>query len=388
MTNRAGGAPRPSILHINTERTWRGGESQAFQLMTGLKAAGHHVAVAALPASALATRCREAGIEVFEVAMAGDLDVGGASRVARFARSSGAGSNGGFDILHAHTARAHAIGLLARLLGAPGRLVVHRRLDFAVSRNFFGRLKYRSPRVDLYLAVAGVIRDILVDAGVPAEKVRVVNSSIDLARFEDARSRRADLGGEVRRELGLPEGAPILGNVAALASHKSQRDLIEAMPAILAAHPQAHLVIVGDGKERADLEGRALALGLTGRIHFTGFRSDIPRLLTAFDVFAMSSRLEGFCNSVLEAFAVGIPVVATRAGGLPEMVFDGETGLLTPVGDPPALAAATSRLLKDTDLGRRLATAGRRLVESEFTVERMVERTRSAYAELLASPRR
>ena len=377
MNEAPSACPFPSILHINTEPTWRGGESQAFNLMMGLRSAGHRVCAAALPGSAIAKRCAEAGLPVFQVKMAGDLDVGGASRIARFARA------GRFDLLHAHTARAHAIGLLARILGAPGKLVVHRRLDFPVSTNMISRLKYHSRRVDLYIAVAGVIREILIAAGVPPGKVTVVHSSIDVSRFEEARARRIEIGTEVRREIGLPARGPVIGNVAALAGHKAQKDLIAAMPSILREIPEAHLVIVGDGEERSSLEAQARAAGLIDRIHFMGFRGDVPRLLAAFDLFAMSSRLEGFCNSVLEAFAVEIPVVATRAGGLPEMVRDGDTGLLAPVGDPAALAAGIMRILRDPALGKRLAASGRRLVESEYTVERMVERTRQAYAGLL-----
>ncbi len=367
----------PSVLHVNTERTWRGGESQVFSLVTGLRDAGHEVCVAALPGSALAERCREAGVDLFEVKMAGDLDLGAASRISRFARERR------FDVLHAHTARAHAIGILARVLGAPGKLVVARRLDFAISTGLAGRLKYRSRRVDMYLAVADVIRRILVDAGVPAAKVRVVNSSIDLRRFEEARARRAAVRAEVRGELGLPPGDPVVGNVAALADHKSQVDLVAAAPALLREVPSARVVIAGEGDQRPALEAQIRSLGLEERVRLLGFRRDVPRLFAAFDLFVMSSKLEGFCNSVLEAFAMEIPVVATRAGGLPEMVFDGETGLLTPVHDPAALAAAMARMLRDGDLARRTAAAGRRLVESEYTTERMVERTREAYAELV-----
>lgn len=374
MTSPRAAAAIPAVLHINTEPTWRGGESQAFNLMVGLRALGGRVGVAAIPGSALAARCREAGIETYEVGMAGDLDVGGASRIARHAAAHG------YAILHAHTARAHAMGLLARLFGARARLVVHRRLDFPVSRGIAGRLKYRTARVDLFLAVAEIIREMLVDAGVPEEKVRVVNSSIDVARFAAARARRAELRPEVRRELSLPADAIVVGNVAHLAGHKSQADLIAAMPKVIAAVQSARLVIVGDGAERSALTAQAASLGLADRIHFTGFRDDVPRLLTAFDLFAMSSRLEGFCNSVLEAFAAGVPVVATRAGGLPEMVKDGETGLLSPVGDPEALADRLVRLASDGPLASKVAEGGRRLVEAEYTVERMVEKTIEAYA--------
>jgi glycosyltransferase involved in cell wall biosynthesis len=275
------------------------------------------------------------------------------------------------------------MGLLARFLGSKAKLVVHRRLDFPVSTGLAGRLKYRSAKVDLYLAVAEVIRRMLIDAGIRAEKVRVVNSSIDIGRFAEARERRSEIGADVRRELGLPASSIVVGNVAHLASHKSQRDLIAAMPRLLADLPGARLVIVGDGEERARLTAQARTLGVAESVVFTGFRRDVPRLLAAFDLFAMSSRLEGFCNSVLEAFAVGVPVVATRAGGLPEMVKDGETGLLTPIGDPAALASALLRLAGDRPLAERLAVAGRKLVESEHTVERMVERTARAYADLI-----
>ncbi len=366
----------PSVLHINTEKTWRGGESQVFSLVTGLRKAGHRVCVAALPGGALAGRCREAGIDLFEVKMAGDLDIGAASRIARFARERG------FDILHAHTARAHALGLLARHMGAPGKLVVARRLDFPISTGLAGRLKYRSSRVDMFLAVADVIRRILIEAGVSPGKIRVVNSSIDLSRFEEARSRRASLRAEVRDELGLPHHDPVIGNVAALADHKSQTDLIAAVPALLREIPAARVIIAGEGKLRPALEAQIRSLGLGERVRILGFRSDVPRLLAALDLFVMSSKLEGFCNSVLEAFAMSLPVVATRAGGLPEMVFDGETGLLTPVHDPASLAAALVRMLGDGEMARRMAEAGRRLVESQYTAERMVERTRAAYADL------
>jgi glycosyltransferase involved in cell wall biosynthesis len=370
----------PAVLHINTEKTWRGGESQVFYLVTGLKAAGYRLCVAAQPGGVLDERCREAGIEVFPVKMAADLDIGAASRIARFAKERA------FDILHAHTARAHAIGIIARHLGAPGRLVVARRLDFPVKPGLASRLKYRSSKVDLYLAVADVIRRILVGAGVPSERVKVVNSCIDLARFEEARAGRAALREEVRRELGLPADSVIVGNIAALADHKSQIDLVAAAPAVFERFPEAHVVIAGEGKSRPIVEERIRSLGLADRVHLLGFRKDVPRLLAAFDLFAMSSKLEGFCNSVLEAFAMDLPVASTQAGGLPEMVFHEKTGLLTPVGDPKALAAAITRLLEEPDLARRLAAAGRELVASQYTVQKMVERTRAAYRDLAGSP--
>jgi len=362
------------VVHVNTERTWRGGESQVFNLMRGLRARGHDVEAVTLPGSALERRCREEGLDVHPLRMRSDADLLAAVRLARHVRGRRA------DVLHAQTARAHSIALLARRLGAPAKLIVSRRLDFPIRRTPPNLWKYRSRSVDAYIAVAGVIRDILVDAGVDPARVTVINSSIDLKRFTGAGDHRE----EVRAELGIPLDAPLVGNVAALAWHKGQKDLIAAMRPVLERIPEARLVIVGGGEERGSLERLIDRLSLGRSVVLTGKRSDVPRLLTALDVFCMPSYLEGLCNSVLEAFAVGIPVVATRAGGLPEIVEHEVTGLLAPPRDPEVLAAAIVRLLTETALARRVSEAAGRLVRERFGVDRMVESTEACYRSVLA----
>lgn len=365
------------IVHLNTERTWRGGESQVFNLMRGSRDLGHDVEAVTLPASALMRRCRDDSLRVMELSMRSDADLLAAFRLARYLKRHPC------DVLHAQTARAHSIGLLTRMMGARARLVVSRRLDFPIKRSPLNLWKYRSPLVDGYIAVAGVIRDILVEAGVDPGRVTVINSSIDLARFTGAGDHRA----LVRQELALPPDAPVVGNVAALAWHKGQKDLIEAMPKVLEVLPAARLVIVGGGPEEEALRRHAAEIGMEEKVVFTGVRRDVPRLLTAFDVFCMPSYFEGLCNSVLEAFAMRLPVVATRAGGLPEIVEDGRTGLLAPAHDPAALAAALVRSLTDRELAARLGETGHRLVHERFGVDRMVEKTVALYARLLSNPR-
>ena len=241
------------------------------------------------------------------------------------------------DIVNAQTSRGHTIALLASHFGAPGRLIVTRRLDFPIRRDPANLWKYRSRRVARYIAVAGVIRDILLGAGVLEERVRVITSSIDLGVF--VRSER--LRSEARAELGIPPDARVIGNVAALAWHKGQTHLLSAMPLVARSCPDAWCVIVGEGEEREALEKQAASLDGQARILFTGMRRDVPRLLNAFDVFCMPSLYEGFCNSILEALATGLPVVATRAGGTPEIVEDGTNGLLVPPGIPGPSPAAS-----------------------------------------------
>ncbi|MGH9869992.1 MAG: glycosyltransferase family 4 protein [Candidatus Polarisedimenticolia bacterium] len=362
------------VVHVNTEYTWRGGESQVLNLMRGLRRLGHDVELVGMPEGALGSRCRQDLLPVTEMKMRSDADVIAGWRLARHLRRRSC------DIVHAQTARAHSIALMARALGGTGRLVVSRRIDFPVRRDPANRLKYRSRLVDRYIAVASIVRDVLVAAGVGSERIRVIHSSIDLARFRDVGDHRA----AVREELGLGSGDLVVGQVAALAWHKGQKDLIAALPLLQRDVPSARLVLVGAGPDETALRGQAGGLAPAGAVRFTGAREDVPRLLTAFDAFCMPSYQEGLCNAVLEAFAGRVPVVASTAGGLPEIVRHEKTGLLVPPHDPPALAAALRRLLQDRALAQSVTAAAHRLVHEEFGVERMVERTAAVYEEALA----
>jgi len=258
--------------------------------------------------------------------------------------------------------------------------VVSRRIDFPVRRDPANRWKYRTRLVDRYIAVAGVIRDVLVAAGVPAARIEVIHSSIDLSRFNGSGERDG-----VRAEFGIPTDAPVVGHVAALAWHKGQKDLVSAIPALVSALPDIRVVLVGSGEEEQALKRQAAELGVDRHVIFTGARSDVPRLLPVFDVFCMPSYLEGTCNAVLEAFAMKVPVVASSAGGLPELVEPERTGLLVPPRDPAALSAALLRMLRERELARRCTEAAFALVHERYGVERMVSRTAALYQEVMTA---
>ncbi len=364
------GARMLRTLHIDGERTWRGGEQQVLYLTTGLKARGHGVVVACQPGSPMAERARAAGLDVAEVGMRGEADFRAVLALRRILR------RGGFDIVHMHTSHAHALGCAAAALARRGRTVVSRRVDFPIAASVLSGFKYRHG-VDRFIAISQAVRQVLVDGGVAAGKVAVVHSGIDLARFEGVTA------GRLREEFGVAPEAKAIGNVAAMADHKGQRYLLAAMPRVLAAEPRARLFIVGDGELRGALEAQAKELDIGHAVTFAGFRTDVPAWLALFDVFVMSSHLEGLCTSVLDALAMRRPVVATAAGGLPEIISHEATGLLVPPKEPGPLADAIVRLLRDRDLGRRLAEAGRRHVEAEFSAESMVEGTLNVYREVM-----
>jgi glycosyltransferase involved in cell wall biosynthesis len=361
------------VLHLDTERTWRGGEQQLLWLAAGLRDLGDEPEVVAQPGSPCADRIRAAGLVVHEVPMGGEWDLAAVIALRRLFRERRPA------VVHAHTSHAHTLGGLACIGKGLPPLAVSRRVDFSIYRNFLrlSRLKYLHLG-DRYVAVSAAIRDVLVKDGIPADRIEVVHDGVDLERLE--RAARRDL----RVELGLPPGTPLVGDVAAFGWHKAQEFLVEAMPALIAKVPAAHLVLIGEGECRPKVEEVARRLGLLGtRVRFLGFRDDVPEVLASLDCFAMSSVFEGLCSSALDAQAVGVPVVASAVGGLVEAVADGESGLLVPPRDPAALAAAVARVLLDRGLAARLGAAGKARVRARFGVRTMVGATKAVYLRMV-----
>ena len=358
------------VLHVDSERTWRGGERQVLELIRRQRAAGDRPEVAAPPDSALAARGRTEGFPIHPVPMLGTWDLGSVLALASLHRRLRP------DVVHWHAARAHAVGAMAALLAPGPRRVLSRRVDFRVRRSPGSRLLYALP-LDAILAISGGVRDALLASGVSLERIRVVPSGIDLAPFERPFDRES-----VRRKLGLSPEIILVLQVAALAPHKSQTDLLRAAKIVAERRPDVRFWIAGEGRLRALLETERQNLGLADRVQFLGFREDVVDLLRSADLFCVSSYLEGLGTSTLDAMAAGLPVVATEVGGIPEIVTSGETGLLTAPRDPGALAGAILALAEDP--GRRAAMGSRgRERAREFTADRTAERTRAVYLEIL-----
>lgn len=359
------------ILHINTERTWRGGEQQTLYLARGLQQRGHECTVACPPGAPLAANARSENLDVVEMRMRGEADLAATCKLARLIRSRGC------DVIHMHTSHAHTLGCFASLFARRGVRVVSRRVDFSIIKNPVSRLKYRWG-VDKYVAISDAIKAVMVTDRVAAERISVVHSGIDISRFD---STEADA--QLRNELQLQAGQPVIGNVAHLADHKGHRYLLEAVPEIIKEFPDAKFMIVGDGELRADLERQVARLGIEGSVVFTGFRRDVPALLSLFDVFVMASRMEGLCTSVMDAMAARVPVVVTDAGGLPELVRNEVSGLVVPAKEPAALALAIARLLRNREEAARFAAVARGTVGEKYSVDVMVEGNIRVYDDLL-----
>ncbi len=359
----------PSVLHVDTGLTWRGGQQQVLFLHRGLLRRGIESHLVCSSGGELLARAQAEGLPVTGLALRGEWDLASAWRIASALRISGA------THLHLHSSHAQTLGLLGSAWSGIRNVVVTRRVDFIPGRHLFNRWKY-GPRVARFVAISRAIQDILIGIGVPSERIRLVPSGVELNRGTPGEGRG------FREELGLAEDQPLIGNIGHLADHKGQRYLVEAVPLVLRDFPRAKFVIVGHGELEVELKARADALGLGGHLFFAGFRRDMAAILDALDVFVLPSHLEGLGTVVLEALAARKPVVATRTGGVPDIIEDGREGLLVPSRDPKALASALSRLLSDSELARTLAEEGHRKVEQNFSVDRMVEGNLELYWEL------
>lgn len=242
---------------------------------------------------------------------------------------------------------------------------------------------YELDRANLVLPVSNQIRRSLEAGGVSPACLKTVYSGLDMSCIPDQMG-----GGEVRRRLGIPELSLVLGTVANLFARKGYEVMLRALPMIVKGFPQAHYLIVGAGDAAYETRLRAMvgAMGLEPHVHFAGFRDSVYPCLAAMDLYVHPALMEGFGIAVLEAMAMRKSVVATTTGGLPEIVRDGETGLLVPPGDAESLARSVSALLGDPSKRLAMGEAGRVRVTTHFTVEAMMDKLTSAYGSLMGKP--
>ena len=285
------------------------------------------------------------------------------------------------SVVHAHDPHAVAMAGLALSFGAPTPrpvLVASRRVDFHLQSHSFSRWKYR--QVDLFIAASQAIRRIMEQDGIPASRITVVHDGIDVAKIQ-----RLPVV-DAHAEYWLPHGVPVIANVGALVPHKGQKHLLDAMPLVLREVPDAHLLIFGEGELRPQLERQIKELRLEKHALLVGFRDDVLQLVKSVDLFVMSSVTEGLGSTVLDAMAMKLPVVGTEAGGIPEAVVHGQTGLLVPPADPRALAGAIVRLLKDPTGRVGFGEAGYRRVAQQFGIRPLLSGTLKAYERARSHP--
>lgn len=366
------------ILHINSARTFGGGERHTADLANALSRRGHEVFAAVSPQSPLIEELKRIPAQnIFELPLRNALDVHSAIELARRVREKG------IEIIHAHVARDYLLAALAsRRSSAP--LVLTRHLE----RPLKSLHRWTLARVARVIAVSEAVERALLEQKIFApEKIRRIPNGIDVDLFE-RRARSFDA--KRFRRLMKVEGRLLVGITGELREHKGQEDFLRAAAIVSGRFADVDFVVAGEDasprKEyRARLEQLAAELDIKTRIHFTGWLADVVELLPALDVFVSSSRVEPFGLVMVEAMACGLPVVATSTGGAREIVEDNVTGKLVAVGDSQALAEAICALLADEDARRLMGERGRARAKQRFSLERMLGETEALYREVLAA---
>ncbi len=368
-----------NVLHLDTGQEWRGGQGQVLLLMRGLRSRGH--ASVLLARGELLERARADGFRALEWRPRGDGDPRGLMAVLS------ALGRWRSDLIHGHTAHAHAHAALGGLV-VRRPVVVSRRVGFPVGRHLFSWIKYRLP-IDRYVCVSHHVRDVMVRSGIDAERLSVVPSGLELPDPCLGGAGVVDPdhpGSELRRIIGAPPRAPVVGIVASLSAEKNHRVLLGAASRVIQFVPHVHFVLVGEGERRQAIERERARLGLEPRVHLLGFREDVRELIAQFTIFVLPSSHEGMGTSLLEAQALGVPIVASRVGGIPEVVTDGVTGRLVEAGDAEGLATALIETLQQPERSAEWAARGRESVRA-LSADRMVERTIDVYQSLIDARR-
>jgi glycosyltransferase involved in cell wall biosynthesis len=361
------------ILQINSASTFGGGERHFADLSNTLAARDHEVFAALRPASAVRERLALPEANVVTLPLRNALDIESASELARFIREHE------IEIVHAHLARDYPVAAFAVRLARNARLVITRHVPFALN----GLHKFALANVARVICVSeGVARRVREQRIFADEKICVVANGIEFARYDDA---LADFDRDNYRRTSLQTNARLLvGTVGELSETKGQEDFVRAAAIVAQKLDDVEFFVVGednsrDGRTRRRLEEIASEENLRGRIHFRGYAPDLPRLLAALDVYVSASRAEAFGLATVEAAACGACVVATATDGSREIVEDGVTGRIVPVGDVEGLASVIVEILEDEDERACLSAKASASVRERFGLERMVDETEEVY---------
>jgi glycosyltransferase involved in cell wall biosynthesis len=360
-----------AVLHVDPDPGWRGGQQQAFYLHQGMLARGLKSGFVCNPGSELAQRLERGSLACYPIRHRFEADLFAAIRLACYARKAG------YNVLHLHSSHALSWGIMAKLFYPSLKLVASRRVDFHISGNLLSRFKYCSGMLNAVVAISENIHKVLLEDGIPEAKIRLIYSGVDIHKYD-----QSEVSPKYRNQWQIDDSAIIVGTVAAFVAHKDYRNFVTAAAIALRSNPSLHFVAVGDGVQKAMIEELAKELGISDKISFTGFQSNVGAHLKAFDIFVMASKKEGLGTSVLDAMSVGLAVIGTRAGGIAEMIEDGKSGLVVDARNSEALAGAILRLANDKELR---ATLGRGALSRvcDFDKEHMVDSNIRLYQSLL-----
>ncbi len=362
------------ILHLSSEKSWRGGEQQMAYLIEELNLLGVESHVAARKDSEFEKWCINHKIPLLSIPFKNDFDVSSALKVKEYCKKNR------FDIIHMHSSRSHSIAVLANTLGNSTPLILARRVDFPLKKNFFSKKKYNHSAIKRIICVSNKIKEIVIKSIEQAERCTTVYDGVDLHRFDGI-----GLRGKIRKELGIADEYKLIGNIAAIAPHKDYFTFLDTVK-ILSKKIKAKYLIAGEGPLREQIEKRIEELNLQKDVYVLGFRSDVENVFADLDVLLYTSKEEGLGSTLLDAMAYGLPIVATEGGGIPEIVKNEFNGLTTKVQDSEKLAEQVMRMLNNTTLREKLIANAKEYVKG-FSKQEMAKKTLEVYKACLPKPK-
>ncbi len=356
------------ILHVSSAKTWRGGEQQISYLFEGLNKKGIDQAIFCIENSELATHAQKKNWPVFTYHKKSSINPSVAKRLKKVC------SENGFSIVHLHDSHAHTFGVMSQaLFGLKLPMVLHRRVDFPISKSFLSKWKYNHSSIKKIICVSGEIKNILSRDIENTSKISVVHSGIDLERFQ------TDASQILRHEYQIPTDHFIVANIASIAPHKDYFTFVNTAEILIEKNQSIKFLIIGgDGGEKEAIVNYIARKKLQSYFVLTGFRKDMSKIIKEIDLLLFTSKTEGLGTSILDCLCAGVPIVATKAGGIPEMITHNKNGILASVGDSQALANGVLNLINDKALRDRYALAGQSTAK-QFSKENMVQKVGTIY---------
>ncbi len=360
------------VLHISSERSWRGGEQQMAYLISELDKYSVQNHVLCRENSEFHNYCKSNSIVSYAKSFSGLGVITTAFALVKICKQ--------YDLIHAHTAKAHFVAFLAAIFGLKRPIIAARRVDFVPSASWLTKWRYSHQRIVRVLCVSRKIKSIMDDY-LPQikDKTVMIHSGIDLSKFKNEKGERS-----IREIYNIPSQHTLVCNTSALADHKDYFTFLDTAHKLVKnkAGMALRFIIFGDGPLKTEIKNYVEKLGLSNHVIMAGFVNNLNHLLPQADIFMITSKTEGLGTSVLDALASDLPVVATRAGGIPEMIIHEETGLLADVGDSEQLAKNVLRVISDKQLRHELVKNGASKA-LEFSKEKTAMNTLSIYREVL-----
>jgi glycosyltransferase involved in cell wall biosynthesis len=374
--------PIAKVVHLSKMTGTAGSEGHLRVLLAGLKVRGLDVHLWVLsepnnPVQDYVDQITALGIPVERIPIRADIDPGLWFRLAKGLRQTHP------DLLHTHLLHADLYGIPAARRAEVPLIVSSRHNDDRFRRRWLFRALHRWlwQQANAGIAISEAIRQFSIEVEhAPADRIHTIHYGLD----PDTVRAPVDARAALRADLGLPPETPLVGSVCRLIEQKGLTYGLRGFAQVAAQYPEAHYVIAGEGSLRTQLEDQARQLGVADRVHFLGWRDNPYAVFAALDVLLAPSLWEGFGLVFLEAMALGVPVISTTVSAIPEVVVDGQSGWLVPASDADALAAALREALAHPKMRQQRGINGRRRLETNFSVETMVERTLAVYRGLEA----